>query len=180
MMRRPVRTDRPDGGVAEIVGQFSHPPAVLGAPPGMSADLAAGLTVRVGQLADALTAEHRRRAELSAAIYPFEIPVTSLAASGTLDQPVHFGPRDGYAWDLRRLTAASFTAGTVAVYRNQAADANQLFTFTSAGTWWIASGQVILRSTERLVLVAAGITGSVTVSGSAIMVAEPWLAEYLL
>lgn len=171
-----MRTDRPDSGVAEIAGRYAPaaPDAALGA------DVTASLSVQLGQLANALSYEQSRRRELQAAIYPFEMAATSEAASGTIDQPMHLGPRDGYAWDLRRLTAASFTAGTVAVYRNQAADANQLFTFTSAGTWWIASGQVILRSTERLVLVAAGITGSVTVSGSAIMVAEPWLAEYLL
>jgi len=144
------------------------------------AEADAGLHVAVGRLAAAVERQVAQQALITRAVHPIAVPAAAIAGNGTIDDPMKFGPRDGYAWDMKRVTAASFTAGTVAVYKNAVADANQLFTFTSAGTWWITGNDMILMPGDRLLFVGAGITGNITISGDAIQVELAWLGAYLL
>lgn len=109
-----------------------------------------------------------------------DVPIfTAANASGsqTIDLPDQLGPRDGWHWDVRRITCWGFSAGTVAVYRNDA-NGEQLANFTSAGqfTW---SGQLLLGARDRLIFVGSTITGTIRIGGSAIAVADRWWADYL-
>jgi hypothetical protein len=53
----------------------------------------------------------------AARVWPVNTAAPQWSGLGTYDVPQAFGPKDGYAWVIRRLTAATFTAGTVNVYR---------------------------------------------------------------
>lgn len=103
-------------------------------------------------------------------------PITT--AAGTVDLPDQLGPHDPYWWDIKRLGAWGFTAGTLTVFLNNTAG-EQLAAYSTPGnvTW---STQLLLAPRDRLILVAAGITGTVQITGQAIEVATPWLPEYLL
>ncbi len=100
----------------------------------------------------------------------------SLAASGTIDWQV---PQDGWIWDIRRLTVASFSAGSVTVYKNGITDANIVCVFTSAGSIFFTPNTVCLRPHDHLFFVAANIVGAVTPSLSAVKVRRDLWAEYL-
>lgn len=98
--------------------------------------------------------------------------------SGTMDTPDRNGPKDGFFWDVRRLTAWGFTAGTVTVTLNDI-NGEQVAVFPQAGqfTW---SGNLILAQRDRLIAVSAGITGNVQLQGQAIEVSTQIMPEYLL
>jgi hypothetical protein len=100
------------------------------------------------------------------------------AGAATLDQPDLLGPHDPYWWDLRRWSAWGFTAGTVSLFKN-GATATQLGSLSAPGnvTW---SAQELLAPRDRLVIVAAGITGSVQWEVRGIEVESVWLPEYLM
>jgi hypothetical protein len=153
--------------------------------PSLEADLQ--LSLQIGKLATALDNDRAARAaqrrERSAAIFPFDfnpqlVPLT--AGAGVLNLPSIYSPNPGYVWDIRKLTAASFTTGTVTVYKNAQNDANTEVVFTSAGTYWFGSGQEIINSNDFLLFAASGITGNVTISGRAVQIREDYLADYLL
>jgi len=72
---------------------------------------------------------------------------------------------DKWNYDIRRITAASFTAGTVNVYKGVADDAHILAVFTSAGSLYFSKGQLgVFRPGDNLIFVAAGIVGLVTIT----------------
>jgi hypothetical protein len=151
--------------------------------PGVRAS--ASLDVAVGKLARQAD-QQQAESGLLRMLVPVPITAPQLNAqnglaggAGTIISPDTLGPHDGFAWDVRRLTAASFTAGTVTAYLNYQADENALYVWTSAGTYTIGGG-VILGDTDALIFVAAGITGVVTVSGQAYNVPTPLLPRYLL
>ena len=146
----------------------------------VTAAAGASLEVTLGRIADRMDREDRRQRRLDQLLHPE--PITGViplsAGAGTLDQPDMYGPRDGYWWDVRRITVDGFTAGTVAVYRNNVNTA-KIANFTQAGEWtW--SGQMMLRMRERLLFVATGITGSVQVDGDAFAISAQVLADYLM
>lgn len=103
--------------------------------------------------------------------------VGALGANGTLDQPDMYGPKEGYWWDLRRLTVSGFTAGTVDVYRNTV-NGVVLYSFSAAGekTW---SKQQFLGPRDRLIFVVSGLTGSVQIDGQAMEVSAQYMPVYL-
>lgn len=103
--------------------------------------------------------------------------VTLTAGAGTYDQPDVMGPKDPYWWDLRRFAAWGFTAGTVALFKN--GTFNQIGSLAAPGniTWGL---QELLAPRDRLVVVASGITGSVTFEVRAMEVETQWLPEYAL
>ena len=150
------------------------------------AAVSGSLDVTLGRLAGLLDRnddDRRAREAMRRMLWP--VPITAPAmvlagGAGTLNVPDLLGPHDGYYWDVRRITAASFTAGTVTAYLNFVADANQLFTFTQAGTLIFGSGALILSDSDALIFTGAGITGNVTISGQATNVPSPLLPEYLL
>jgi len=154
---------------------------------GLRAQAAASLEVTLGALADGLNAlvddKRSRPQQLWNAVRPVpilagQVPLT--AGAGTLDVPDRYGPMDGYWWDVRRLSAWGFTAGTVNVYLNDPSGLGELLaSFSQAGqyTW---SGQVLLSPQDRFVVIASGITGIVSVAGQAIEVSAQALPDYLI
>lgn len=90
--------------------------------------------------------------------------ITLNAGAGVLNVSNLYGPNDGFAWDVRYVVLASFTAGTVTVYNSIVNDENIVGVATAAGILrW--GGDLVLNDTEYLVFSATGITGAVSVSG---------------
>lgn len=134
------------------------------------------LALQLGRVADGL---ERQRQDIAAFQRMHTVPVTApqiplAGGAGILDVPDVLGPKKGLAWALHWITAASFTAGTVSVYIGPVADQNLRFVFTQAGVWEPPRTATILLGGDRLVFVAAGIVGNVTISGQA---SEMVLAE---
>jgi hypothetical protein len=176
----------PDAGMQELMSRFGQQAA---GGPGVSLDLeaSASLDLIVGRavaraLVQADADRARRRAELNAAIFPFDLlPGLIAGAAGSLDQPMTWGPRDGFAFDFKRITFASFTAGTVSVFKGAgASDMTLVQAGFTAGTLYPGGQDWLLQSGERLIFTSTGITGNVTISGFGIMVRHDFLGEYLL
>lgn len=135
---------------------------------------------------DTFAAQVRRRREYEQGLaqnvqYVSNIPLGQITSSGVpLDMPNLMGPRTGQCWEIRRITAATFTGGTVSFYRDSVADTNLVYEFTSAGIALLGGGQLILLPGERLVAQAASLTGNATISIGVVQVAQPWLPAYLL
>jgi hypothetical protein len=183
------RAHTADDSIDQMTAAFAGTPAGLGmAPaladgPGLEAD--AGISLQIGRLATALEQQRNsdlaRRVERSHAIFPFDFnPVLAQGSAVVVAAPAQFSPNEGYFWDVRKVTAASFTAGSVAMYKNAANDANAEVVFTQAGSYFFGSGQLILNSNDFLVFTGSGITGNITISGRAILVRADYLADYLL
>lgn len=104
------------------------------------------------------------------------VPLT--AGAGTLNMADRYGPKDGHRWDVRSISFSGFTAGSVAIFKNDVNSA-QVGAAPQAGTLtW--SGQLILRDRDWLIFVATGITGNVVIDGTAFEVANDWWPAYLL
>jgi hypothetical protein len=142
--------------------------------------LLAELKLMLGSMADAAAKPVSPRVPWEGA-HPVPIlgavPISGGAGTNALNANL-YGPGTPYHWDLRRLSCWGFSAGTVTVYLNNASG-EQIAVFPSAGqTTW--SSQVLLTPGDRLVFVAAGITGSVFFGGQAIEVRSEWLPDYLM
>src|SRR6202789_3844927 len=105
--------------MAAVFGGQSPLAATLGGQPGSAGDgpaleASAQLSVQIGRLA--ATPEQQRadgwgrRSELSHAIFPFDFNPATIGASGTLNNPNLHSPNEGYYWDVRKLTVATFTS----------------------------------------------------------------------
>jgi hypothetical protein len=156
------------------------------APGGPGVGIQAALEVvagGLGQVLDKLSQQERRETLLWQDVHLVPIiggAVQLTAGAGTLDQPDRMGPHDPYWWDVRRLSAWGFTAGTVNVTLNDATGNGELLaSFPQAGqfTW---SGQLFLGPRDRLVITATGITGNVFIAGQAAEIAATMLPRYLL
>jgi len=165
----------PAAGKPALTGEY-HPdggPELTG--------LLAELAVTLGSLKQAVNGDRPRKPVIPwEACHPVPIlgTVQLTAGAGTLDQPDMYGPKDPYWWDLRSLGVWGFTAGTVTVFLNSA-NGQQLAAASTPGEFdW--SAQRILGPRDRLIFVAAGITGTAQLGGQAIEVETSWLAEYLL
>ena len=101
----------------------------------------------------------------------------ALSASGTVDYPDMWGPKDGYHRDVRRISAWGFTAGTITIYRNSASG-EQLGVFTQTGSYTF-SGNAFLGPRDRLIFVAASITGNVQIAMTAVVVESAWWPVYV-
>lgn len=151
---------------------------------GLDLSAAADLSVNLSRVADELAAQrHAREKEIqdchSAPILVPQIVLTS--GAGTLDLPDRLGPKRGYHWAVRYITAASFTAGSVVMYRGAGVmDANIRFTFTSAGIYEPGRASCVVAPGDRLIFVASGITGAVTISGEVTEFKSHLLHRFLL
>lgn len=148
-------------------------------------DVWAKIGVRLESLSAAVEEQNSRHERLARAVHQVPIATQGLAASGTIDQPQVWGPRGGFWWDCHRLTAAGFSAGTVAVYKNAVADGNQVAAFSSAGIITNGKAQLLLGPGDRLIAVGTGITLNAgtaqwVLGGDALQV-ESWaLFDYLI
>jgi hypothetical protein len=104
--------------------------------------------------------------------------INLITGGGTVNLPDLTGPHDPYWWDLRRFAAWGFTAGTVNLFKNDV-NGSQLGSLAAPGniTW---SAQELLGPRDHLIIVAAGITGTVEWEIRAVEVESRWLPEYLM
>jgi hypothetical protein len=146
---------------------------------GAQAAVSGTLEVVLGRVAKALDRQAQRDMRLSQLVNVVPI-MGALPGNGTLDYPDRYGPTDGFLWDVRRITVSGFSAGTVTLFKNDV-NSTQLYqwatTTPTEKTW---SSQLWLRARDRLIFVAAGITGTVQLDGNAHLVSEQLLAEYIL
>jgi len=168
-------------GLDEITGRFA----------GAGVEANVSLEVGLGRLVRHLDAEHARRRRLRACLTPIPLAAPGLiglaAANGTINYPEGLSPHDGYVWDVRRITATGWTAGTVTASIGPQATSsaapntqNDLVTWAAPGTYFSPSGAVILQAHDRLEFTAATVTGNVLISGLVIQMEADLLADYLL
>lgn len=157
-------------GLDEIAARFRED--------GAGAAVSGTLEIALGRVAAVLEQQQRQQQRLDQLIH--RAPITYAATgSGTFDFPDRFGPKDGFKWDVRRIAISGFTAGTVTLLKNDPVNGPTLATWSQFGEWtW--SKQQWLESRDRLIFVAAGITGNVIIDGEAIAVSQQVYAEYVM
>jgi hypothetical protein len=91
------------------------------------------------------------------------------------------GPADGYAWAVHCVTAATFTAGTINLYKGQQADQNLRFTFLQPGAFYPPRTNFILKPGDRLTFAAAtALAGNVTIALEVTQMTLRKLPKFLL
>jgi hypothetical protein len=88
--------------------------------------------------------------------------------------------RVGWVFDVSLLVVATFTVGSVAVYKNFIADEALIYNFTSTGIFQFSKGQLALRYNDQLIFVANNVTGNVTPSMHGNIVRRALWPEYLM
>jgi hypothetical protein len=156
-----------------------HPDA--GPQPGLLTQVTGGLAIQPG------TGDRTRPPDkLRQPVIPWEachpvgpqFAINLTAGAGIFFQPDLLGPSTGYWWDVRKFSAWGFTAGTVTVFKNVNGGEQVAQQSTAGMTQW--SGSELLAPDDALIVVAAGITGTVQCVLRAVEIATPWLSEYLL
>lgn len=166
-------------GRALVTGAADTPPANGG----LTLDIGAELKATIGTVAQEVQALRSQSQQLWAGVRPIPgIPVPQITtAAGKADYPELLSPRTGYWWDVRLVACATFSSGSVNLYRNNADDYDIVGAFTSAGWITYASGQLLLNWNQRLIFAAQTITGNATPSiASVIEVRADVLPAYLL
>jgi len=113
-----------------------------------------------------------------------QVPIT--AGAGAFQMNDLLSPKAGFMWSIRRLTATLFTAGTVQVYKNgfvvggAGVGGELVAPFATAGTSTFGRGEILLDQNDYLVIIAAGITGSVQIQGAADCIERWLLPDYLM
>jgi len=152
------------------------------------------LEITMGKVARELAWHRKRLVERNAAIHDIPIPAVQfpLNAGNTTIPPnsVLLGPEDGQVWDVRRLAVTGLTGvQVVSAYleiNNPAAGnpQNFLWTFSAAGTTpgpsWNPAGGLLMHSPAQIILVGTSLTVAPILSGMAIQIMEPYLADYLI
>jgi hypothetical protein len=153
--------------------------AADGAVPPPGVDVWAKLSLSLTGIHQEMAAAREQRSRAIRAIHPIKIQVPTLpGANGTLDFPDLLGPHGGYVWDIHRVVASGFTAGTVTMFSG--GGGNQEFQFTAAGLLTYGKLQLTLFRGDRLTFVAAGITGSVILLVGGLQVEEALFADYAI
>jgi len=145
--------------------------------------LLASIGATLGKVQAELQWQRDRVTSLAASITPINnIAAPAAFSTGIIKSPDTLGPKTGQAWIVRRMTAANFTGGTVAVFLdNHNAPQNQLVTFTQAGTFLFGNKQIILTPGQQLVVNTSAATGgTVMFSIDVVQVALIWLPDHLL
>jgi hypothetical protein len=190
-----------DIGTAELARRMSGPQ--------QGAELTAGVTLeaRLGQLVEMLTRREQRangRAQREAqSVVPIDLPPVDYTVTG--GQPKHKAYRagstdasaqEGYYWFVQRLSLAGMSAGDV-VNLHRPVSSTVIATMTAVHTflcpagvaaglgvadWEPGSMGLIMRPDDSFFLQSAGtLTATeLILTGQAIQVAAPYLAEYLL
>lgn len=123
--------------------------------------------------------------EQSRGVSTFEIQDAAAVASTAVTLPsgvsVGYGPDTGFAWEVKRLTAAGLgTNDILKVYRDVIGDMNFVGQMTATSPVF-KPGCLILRGGQRLVFNGTGLTatGFISVNGEGFEVAEPDLYKLL-
>lgn len=88
--------------------------------------------------------------------------------------------RQGWVYDVGMLIIATFTAGTVSVYKNYISDESLIYVFPNAGNFQFSKGQLALRYGDQLIFVANTVTGNVTPSMHGNLVRRAVFPDYLI
>lgn len=143
----------------------------------------ATISASLDTVAERLRVQNDRQNQLAQAIRVIaHIPIGQITTTnGSLNQPELAGPRSGYAWEVRRVTANTFSAGTVQCYvDSNLAPQNLVLPFSQSGVNYPGGGNLILNRGHWLVFGATAITGNADISIGVIEIEERWLAAYLL
>jgi hypothetical protein len=152
----------------------------------LGGELSLDVGVQLGRVADALEAQTRRARNLASRLWVVNgVPIglwNTATSPGVFDPGANTtGPNDGYFWAIHRVTAATFTAGSINMYRGQAGDQNLLFQFTQAGAFYPPRTNLILKPGDRLTFAAAtALTGNVILSMDITQGALDVLPDFLL
>ena len=174
-MPRLSREGRPQLGARDAIDTDDD-----GQPGGLDLKVMADLSLNLGRVADEMERERKRRERFATALHIIEVNSLSIsAASQTLDKGDIMGPRTGKVWDVTWMSCATFTAGTIAVYKDGAVDSNKRFVFTQAGVW--EPSQFLLQRGQRMILVSdSNFAGTAQISFAAVEFDEWLLPDYLL
>src|SRR5215469_2523058 len=150
-----MQGSRTDAGAALLAEQAT--PNGNGSSGGLTLQVMAELSANLGRVAKVLEQQQAKAQRAWAAIRPIPgIPVGQLtAASKFLTLPELAGPREGYWWDIHSVLAASFTGGTVNLYRAASSgnlpDINIVGAFTQAGYLTYGKAQLLVPPNQYLV-----------------------------
>ena len=145
-----------------------------------------GLDAFIGTLADRVSQRKAAKQALIDQIWPLVLTPATFTAPATVDARDIYGPKDGWAWDLRFSYLAA-TGGTLDLYLNQptvggTADPGSLSHVAAAATSQVmwGSGVTVLQPGDRFVMVAGASTTSSLVVLHVIQVPLGVLGEYLM
>lgn len=171
--------------------QWGKPPARRAGPRSLaSLFAAASLDTSLLSVSDALNAEREWRESLATAIAPVEVP----AIGGFLPAQVPFaqqtwGPKDGYAWAVQRLTIATLTGSdSMQVYRGASVlDASGpqnlmnswLGSNGTVQTWNPGRTGCMLAARQTLVF-SGTLSGGPYIINADVIQLESWLLPYFL
>lgn len=144
-------------------------------------DIGAEFFVDLGKKIDAI---HAQAAKWRMVLYRNDVidQIALTAGAGTYDSPVKAGPVRGQCWDIRRLSAWGFTAGTVQAQLNALEPLAQWTGAAAPSTTLPATfgkGEIILQPGDRITFTATGITGQVIIAIGPTAMPYEYLTEYL-
>jgi hypothetical protein len=114
-------------------------------------------------------------------MWPINTAAPQWNGLGTYDVPQAFGPMPGFVWVVRSVTAATFTAGTIGLYKGLPADNNLRYVFTAAGAFYPGGSGLILVYGDRLTFApVTAVTGLVTLSLEATQMTADLLPRFLM
>lgn len=155
----------------------------------------ADISLTLGLLKEQAQRAERRQLALLNAVFPVSVPsqVDQVTSGGALvvADPERLGPRNGFCWDVRRVTVAGLASSSesVTLYRGSTGSSadfvrqNTITTLTGpTGTFSPGLGALWLRAGESIVIQGTSLTANENVYTivDAIAVAEPWVGAYLL
>src|SRR5215469_2329333 len=146
--------DRNQVGAALLAEQAA--PDSMNGNGGTGLQVFAQMSAHLGRIAARLDQQADRTQKLWQAIRPIPgITVPQITTTnGTADYPELLAPRRGYWWDVKSITAATFTAGSVNLYAGASSDSTLRYVFTSAGTYAFGTAQLLVPPGQRLIFTA--------------------------
>ena len=185
-----------DAGMTQIADRFR------GDGPGAEAAVQVSLEARLGRLVGLLERRERRDQILAQAVAPVDIPPLDFTVTAGVAKlkahraaPSEQSPQEGFIWFVQRLSLSGLNAGDlVNLYRTAAQvtaqNMNAVHLFTgpasvAAGNgvadWEPGSMGLIMRPDDAFWIASAGtlVASEIILTGQAIQVAAPFLAEYL-
>lgn len=114
---------------------------------------------------------------------PITGPLAIVGGAGTWRDSNTLGPKTGWCWGLRRITVQGFTAGNIALYRNDP-NGEQLYYQSGPGSATFGRGEILLQPQDTLIWVASAISGNtgatLMIYGAADEFEQRYLPEYLI
>jgi hypothetical protein len=106
-----------------------------------------------------------------------DIPGPQYSGSGAMVFP---GPTPGFKWDVKMITVAGYSAGTVQLWKNDLVNpSSQRFTFPAGGET-ITPGKCafVLSPNDTIYFVPVGLTGTISVTLGVMRVRREAFSEY--